>query len=94
MDLKVQADGAGGLEELKDEFMDGRSVRARVHLHPSWTVSGHPTELELTRDALNVTYRIQYAFIRITDGNSELPKFVQIVSPSSSASWPSPPPVL
>lgn len=29
MDLKVQADGAGGLEELKDEFMDGRSVRAQ-----------------------------------------------------------------
>ncbi|KAL7415768.1 hypothetical protein BDY24DRAFT_269726 [Mrakia frigida] len=45
MDLKVQADGSGGLEELKEEFMDGR---------------------------------IQYAFIRITDGNSGLPKFVQI----------------
>jgi len=28
MDLKVQADGAGGLEELKEEFMDGRSVRS------------------------------------------------------------------
>lgn len=27
MDLKVQADGSGGLEELKEEFMDGRSVR-------------------------------------------------------------------
>jgi len=31
---------------------------------------------------MGLFYRIQYAFIRITDENSGLPKFVQIVRPS------------
>ncbi|CDZ97972.1 Drebrins and related actin binding proteins [Phaffia rhodozyma] len=44
-DLKVQDSGSGGLEEVADEFRDGR---------------------------------IQYAFVRVVDPNSELPKFVQI----------------
>ncbi|EGO22678.1 hypothetical protein SERLADRAFT_357378, partial [Serpula lacrymans var. lacrymans S7.9] len=44
-DLKVQATGSGGLDELEEEFSDGR---------------------------------IQYAFARVTDPNSQLPKFVQI----------------
>ncbi|KAI0940986.1 hypothetical protein AcV7_003214 [Taiwanofungus camphoratus] len=44
-DLKVQATGDGGLEELQEEFSDGR---------------------------------MQYAFARVKDPNSELPKFVQI----------------
>lgn len=44
-DLKVQATGDGGLEELEEEFSDGR---------------------------------IQYAFARVIDPNSQLPKFVQI----------------
>ncbi|KAK0202311.1 hypothetical protein DFS33DRAFT_1339060 [Desarmillaria ectypa] len=44
-DLKVQATGDGGLEELEEEFSDGR---------------------------------IQYAFARVVDPNSNLPKYVQI----------------
>ncbi|KAG9019111.1 hypothetical protein FRB90_006425, partial [Tulasnella sp. 427] len=44
-DLKVQAKGAGGLEELSEEFSDGR---------------------------------MQYAFVRVKDPNTELNKFVQI----------------
>ncbi|KIP01223.1 hypothetical protein PHLGIDRAFT_97125, partial [Phlebiopsis gigantea 11061_1 CR5-6] len=44
-DLKVQATGSGGLEELEEEFSDGR---------------------------------MQYAFARVKDRNSELDKFVQI----------------
>ncbi|KAI0348788.1 hypothetical protein OH77DRAFT_1371773, partial [Trametes cingulata] len=44
-DLKVQATGSGGLEELQDEFSDGR---------------------------------MQYAFARVKDPNTGLPKFVQI----------------
>ena len=40
MDLKVQADGSGGLEELKDEFMDGRSVRSL----PSFVLLGFVCE--------------------------------------------------
>ncbi|KAJ3558512.1 hypothetical protein NM688_g880 [Phlebia brevispora] len=44
-DLKVQGTGSGGLEELEEEFSDGR---------------------------------MQYAFVRVKDPNSELPKFVQI----------------
>ncbi|OCB86325.1 hypothetical protein A7U60_g6639 [Sanghuangporus baumii] len=44
-DLKLQSSGDGGLEELQDEFSDGR---------------------------------IQYAFVRVKDSNTELPKFVQI----------------
>ncbi|PPQ71153.1 hypothetical protein CVT24_009834 [Panaeolus cyanescens] len=44
-DLKVQGTGNGGLEELEEEFSDGR---------------------------------IQYAFARVIDPNSKLPKFVQI----------------
>ncbi|KAI5895857.1 actin depolymerizing protein, partial [Schizophyllum commune H4-8] len=44
-DLKVQSTGSGGLEELEEEFSDGR---------------------------------IQYAFARVVDPNSQLPKFVQI----------------
>ncbi|CDO74750.1 hypothetical protein BN946_scf184411.g7 [Trametes cinnabarina] len=44
-DLKVQATGDGGLEELQDEFSDGR---------------------------------MQYAFARVKDPNTGLPKFVQI----------------
>ncbi|KIY51882.1 actin depolymerizing protein, partial [Fistulina hepatica ATCC 64428] len=44
-DLKVQSTGNGGLEELEEEFSDGR---------------------------------IQYAFARVIDPNSKLPKFVQI----------------
>ncbi|KZS94673.1 actin depolymerizing protein [Sistotremastrum niveocremeum HHB9708] len=44
-DLKVQASGNGGLEELEEEFSDGR---------------------------------IQYAFTRVKDPNTELFKFVQI----------------
>ncbi|KAF9224114.1 actin depolymerizing protein [Gyrodon lividus] len=44
-DLKVQSTGNGGLEELEEEFSDGR---------------------------------IQYAFARVIDANSKLPKFVQI----------------
>ncbi|KAF8634657.1 hypothetical protein AX15_000796 [Amanita polypyramis BW_CC] len=44
-DLKVQGKGNGGLEELQEEFSDGR---------------------------------IQYAFARVVDPNSKLPKFVQI----------------
>ncbi|KAF9511348.1 hypothetical protein BS47DRAFT_1377186 [Hydnum rufescens UP504] len=44
-DLKVQGTGAGGLEELEEEFSDGR---------------------------------IQYAFVRVTDPNTKLGKFVQI----------------
>ncbi|KAG8958213.1 hypothetical protein FRC00_002942, partial [Tulasnella sp. 408] len=44
-DLKVQAKGAGGLEELAEEFSDGR---------------------------------MQYAFVRVKDPNTELSKFVQI----------------
>ena len=44
-DLKVQGTGSDGLEELEEEFSDGR---------------------------------IQYAFVRVKDPNSGLPKFVQI----------------
>ncbi|KAJ6624892.1 hypothetical protein B0H10DRAFT_2004715, partial [Mycena sp. CBHHK59/15] len=44
-DLKVQSTGDGGLEELEEEFSDGR---------------------------------MQYAFARVLDPNSNLPKFVQI----------------
>ncbi|KAI0027139.1 hypothetical protein K488DRAFT_38376, partial [Vararia minispora EC-137] len=44
-DLRVQSTGSGGLEELEEEFSDGR---------------------------------IQYAFARVIDPNSQLPKFVQI----------------
>ncbi|TFY53283.1 hypothetical protein EVJ58_g9537 [Rhodofomes roseus] len=44
-DLKVQATGDGGLEELQEEFSDGR---------------------------------MQYAFARVNDPNSNLPKLVQI----------------
>lgn len=44
-DLKVQATGSGGLEELEEEFSDGK---------------------------------MQYAFARVQDPNTRLPKFVQI----------------
>lgn len=44
-DLKVLGQGAGGLEELEDEFVDGK---------------------------------IQYAFVRIIDPNSQLNKFILI----------------
>ncbi|KAF8507300.1 hypothetical protein BU17DRAFT_57574 [Hysterangium stoloniferum] len=44
-DLKVQGQGSGGLEELGEQFSDGR---------------------------------IQYAFVRVEDPNTQLPKFVQI----------------
>lgn len=80
MDLKVQADGAGGLEELKEEFMDGRSVRCSTLLSSSLAFNVSTQRDKLT--GLLVLRRIQYALIRITDGNSELPKFVQIVSSS------------
>ncbi|KAK9448341.1 uncharacterized protein V1518DRAFT_418715 [Limtongia smithiae] len=43
--LTLQATGSGGLEELKEEFLDGK---------------------------------IQYAFARVTDPNTQLPKFVLI----------------
>ncbi|KAK9236262.1 hypothetical protein V1525DRAFT_407510 [Lipomyces kononenkoae] len=43
--LKLQATGAGDLDELQDEFSDGK---------------------------------IQYAFVRVTDPNTQLPKFVLI----------------
>lgn len=43
--LKLQSEGAGGLEEIEEEFHDGR---------------------------------IQFAFVRVTDPNTKLPKLVQI----------------
>lgn len=49
-DLKVLGRGSGGLEELEDEFVDGK---------------------------------IQYAFVRIIDPNSQLNKFILIAWVSS-----------
>lgn len=52
-DLKVLGQGDGGLEELEDEFMDGK---------------------------------IQYAFVRIIDPNTELNKFILIAWVTSFSS--------
>lgn len=52
-DLKVQSTGDGGLEELQEEFSDGRSVISRLAAQPS----SPPTP------------RIQYALARVTDPN-------------------------
>lgn len=55
-DLKVQATGSGGLEELGEEFMDGRSVFFQKRF--------------ITRNlTLYRFYSIQYAFARVTDPN-------------------------
>lgn len=70
-DLKVQATGDGGLEELADEFKDGRYVEFQLRSRPS-----RPDDFPFIRSALS---RIQYAFVRVMDSNSELPKFIQIV---------------
>lgn len=55
-DLKVQGTGSDGLEELEEEFSDGRYDDI-PHLIPSRTM--------LTRRE----YRIQYAFVRVKDPN-------------------------
>lgn len=53
-DLKVQAKGDGGLEELEDEFSDGRWFRfLQYHYFISFLSS----------------YRMQYAFARVIDPN-------------------------
>jgi len=53
-DLKVQATGDGGLEELEEEFSDGRYV---VRF------------LEVLSLFSTVVIRIQYAFVRVIDPN-------------------------
>jgi len=52
-DLKVQATGDGGLEELEEEFSDGRYVGQ---------IS--PSSFDIERPL-----RIQYAFVRVKDPN-------------------------
>ena len=54
-DLKVQSTGDGGLEELQEEFSDGRSV-----------VSLPAARLKVNSSS---TPRIQYAFARVIDPN-------------------------
>ena len=53
-DLKVQATGDGGLEELEEEFSDGRYVFR---------------SLEVLLLFNTVVIRIQYAFVRVIDSN-------------------------
>ena len=54
-DLKVQSTGNGGLEELAEEFSDGRYATA------PWKIEDH--------SGLIFYNRIQYAFARVTDPN-------------------------
>jgi len=54
-DLKVQSTGDGGLEELQEEFSDGRSVSCPA--------------ARLIQSELIVSPRIQYAFARVIDPN-------------------------
>jgi hypothetical protein len=54
-DLKVQSTGDGGLEELQEEFSDGKSVISCLAVRLKASLSSTP--------------RIQYAFARVIDPN-------------------------
>jgi len=54
-DLKIQSTGNGGLEELIEEFSDGRYTAA------PWKIEVH--------SGLIFYNRIQYAFAKVTDPN-------------------------
>lgn len=56
-DLKVQSTGGGGLEDLEEEFSDGRCVFHTIRFDdPSQNLFDH-------------SLRIQYAFARVIDPN-------------------------
>ena len=57
-DLKVQSTGGGGLEDLEEEFSDGRCVFNVIR-------SDDPSENFFDR-----SLRIQYAFTRVIDPNA------------------------
>lgn len=54
-DLKLQSSGSGGLEELEEEFSDGRYVLMLIY-HPGY-------------ELINLFNRMQYAFVRVKDPN-------------------------
>lgn len=57
-DLKLQSTGDGGLEELQDEFSDGRL---------EFLVSTYHIVAYILY--YSMYFRIQYAFVRVTDPN-------------------------
>ena len=55
-DLRLQATGDGGLEELEEEFSDGRCVDL-------------PASCTIESINVDIYSRIQYAFVRVKDPN-------------------------
>ena len=83
-DLKVQATGSGGLEELEEEFSDGRRVLS----------------CQIALESLTETadrFRVQYAYVRVIEpnvrdfgiyrGSVQLSKATCVTNRASSPSW-------